>query len=98
MGQKALTETRHHIHDARWQAGLVENLRELQHCGRGQLRRLHHHRVTRGQRNGNLLDGDEQGVVPRRDEGADSEGNPPDDAEVIFVGERWHVAFHRRSE
>ena len=71
-----------HVEDAVGQAGLGEDLAELQGAERGQLGRLEDHGVAAGERRGRLPAGDLAGVVPGADADADPERLAPGIDEV----------------
>mmetsp|Transcript_15489 Transcript_15489/g.30919 ORF Transcript_15489/g.30919 Transcript_15489/m.30919 type:complete len:239 (+) Transcript_15489:899-1615(+) len=82
QGGAALPLSRHDVEDAIGEPRLLEYPGELKHSNRRMLTWLEHHRVPRCQGRRNLLDGDEHGVVPGRDLGADAYG---DSLHVVHV-------------
>ena len=62
------------VHDARWQVGLLADVRERQGGQGRRLGRLEHHRVAARQGGGDLPGQHQQGEVPRDDLGGDPKG------------------------
>jgi hypothetical protein len=78
----------HEVDDALRDAGLVEQLHQVDRCQRRRLRRLDDHRVAGRQRGGDLPRDLQQRVVPRGDQTAHPERLVNDPAERIGIGRR----------